>query len=284
MKGLNPVSLSLAALLLFSQALAAAENLAEVPLKLYRGYAIVVRGSIAGLEKLNFLIDTGAVPSVVDRRIAQKLKLSGNSQSLSVFSHSVQAQEAVLPHLELGPIRAERLPVLVRDLAFIEERMGVHVDAMIGLDVLGRSNFSINYDSKKMVFGATEASERAVAFEPRPGYVVVRLEVQGQFVRVVVDTGAKDLVLFESRVRGRLAGVRNAGVKTSANLGGAAQLEEVRLPAARLGTTDLGNQKAYLLATSAQAAPNFDGLLGVTALGLKRLAFDFDRQTISWQK
>ncbi|MGD0921694.1 MAG: retropepsin-like aspartic protease [Terriglobia bacterium] len=283
MKGLKHGLLILASLLI-SQTLLAADGLVEVPFRLYRGYVIVVKGSIAGLDKLNFLIDTGAVPSVVDRRIAQKLKLSGNGQSLSVFSQSVQAQGVVLSDVALGPIRAERLPVLVRDLAFIEEGMGIHIDAMVGLDVLARSSFRIDYQSKKMIFGAVEPSEYSVVFEPRPGYVLVQFEVEGQPLRLVVDTGAKDVVLFESRVHGRLASVRTAGAKTSANMGGESQLQEVRLPTARLGTTDLGNQKAYLLATSAQALPNFDGLLGVTALGVKRLAFDFDRQTISWQK
>jgi predicted aspartyl protease len=283
MKGLKHGLLILASLLI-SQTLLAADGLVEVPFKLYRGYVIVVKGSIAGLDKLNLLIDTGAVPSVVDRRIAQKLKLSGNGQSLSVFSQSVQAQGVVLPDLALGPIRVERVPVLVRDLAFIEEGMGIHVDAMIGLDVLARSSFSIDYRSKKMAFGPVEPSQSTVAFEPGPGYVVVQFQVQGRPLSLVVDTGAKDLVLFGSRVQGRLASVRTAGAKTSANMGGESQLQEVRLPAARLGTTDLGNQKAYLLATSAQALPNFDGLLGVTALGVKRLAFDFDRQTISWER
>jgi predicted aspartyl protease len=282
-KGAKQGLLILASLLI-SQMLLAADGPVEIPFKLYREYAIVVRGSIGGLDRLNFLIDTGAVPSVVDRRIAKKLKLSGSNQSISVFSQSVQAQEVVLPDLELGPIRAERLPVLVRDLAFIEEGMGVRVDAMIGLDVLARSSFSIDYQAKKIVFGAVDRSESDVAFLRRPGYVVVQLDVRGQSVWLLVDTGAKDLILFDSRVRGRLASVPSAGAKTSSNMGGEAALLELQLPGARLGTTDLGNQKAYLLSTSAQALPNFDGLLGVTALGVKRLAFDFDRQTISWER
>jgi predicted aspartyl protease len=283
MKGPKHGSLILASLLI-SQTLLAADGPVEVPFKLYRGYAIVARGSIAGLEKLNFLIDTGAVPSVVDRQIAHKLKLSGSVESLSVFSQNVQARRVVLPDLTLGPIRAERLPVLVRDLAFIEEGMGVRVDAMIGLDVMAQSSFSIDFQAKKIVFGTVERSERGVAFVPMPGYVVVQLDVQGQSLWLVVDTGAKDVILFESRVQGRLASGRTSGAKTSANIGGESQLQEVRLPAARLGTTDLGNQKAYLLAASPQAVPNFDGLLGVTGLGVKRLAFDFDRQTISWER
>jgi predicted aspartyl protease len=270
--------------LLISQTLLAADGPVEVPFKLYRGYVIVVKGSVAGQEKLNFLIDTGAVPSVVDQRIAKKLKLPGSAEALSVFSQNVQAHRVVLPDLTLGPIRADRLPVLVRDLAFIEAGLGVRIDAMIGLDVLARSSFSIDYQSKKIVFGAVDRSESGVAFVLMPGYVVVQLDVQGQPLWLVVDTGAKSLVLFEGRVRDRLRSVRNAGAKAASNMGGEAPLLEVQLPGARLGTTDLGSQKAYLLATSAQALPNFDGLLGVTALGVKRLAFDFDRKAISWAK
>ena len=283
MKGLKRGLLILASLLI-SQTLLAADGLVEVPFKLYRGYVIVVKGSVAGQEKLNFLIDTGAVPSVVDQRIAKKLKLSGTAESLSTFNQDLQAQRVVLPDLQIGPVRADRLPVLVRDLAFIEAGLGVRIDAMVGLDVLGRSSFSIDYQSKKMVFGAVDRSESGVAFVPMPGYVVVQLDVQGQPLWLVVDTGAKDLVLFEGRVRDRLWSVRNAGAKAASNMGGEAPLLELQLPGARLGRTDLGSQKAYLLATSAQALPNFDGLLGVTALGVKRLTFDFDRHTISWQK
>ena len=57
----------------------AADSPNEVPFKLYRGYVIVVRGSIGGLKNLNFLVDTGAVPSVVDARIARKLHLRGQA-------------------------------------------------------------------------------------------------------------------------------------------------------------------------------------------------------------
>jgi len=38
--------------------------------------------------------------------------------------------------MRLGPIEAEGVPVLVRDLSFIEQDLGVRVDAMVGLDVL----------------------------------------------------------------------------------------------------------------------------------------------------
>ena len=49
----------------------------EVRFELYLGYTIVAKGSMGGLQKLNFIIDTGAVPSVVDARVAPQARLGG---------------------------------------------------------------------------------------------------------------------------------------------------------------------------------------------------------------
>jgi len=284
MKGLRHALLSLAAFLMVSEVLFAAGSLAEVPFKLYRGYTIVVKGSIGELDKLNFVIDTGAVPTVVDQRLAKKLRLTGQAERLSVFTQSVAVQRVVLPELRLGPLQVPSPSVLTRDLSFLEDGLGVRIDALIGLDVLGRSSFSIDYQANKISFGPVKPSGSAFPLEFGPGFVYTTLSVQGQPIRLLVDTGAKDLVLFESRLHGKLSGVRSQGGKTSSNLGGEASLQQVLLSGARLGNSDFETLNALLLDAPAQNVPGFDGLLGVRSLGLTSLSFDFERQTISWQK
>jgi predicted aspartyl protease len=256
----------------------------EVPFKLYRGYTIVVQGRIGGMEKRNFLVDTGAVPSVLDERVARKLRLRGREESLSVFSGKLQAQRVDVPGVQLGPVQAASMSMLVRDLRFIEEKMGVRIDAMIGLDFLNQSGFSIDYERKILSFGLPELSGEMVSFIPGLPYPIVEFHAQGHLVRLLVDTGAKDLILFEPRVRTRLASWRALGTKTSANMNGSVDLRQVELAEVRLGQSELGNLNAYILDVPGASVPGFDGLLGITSLGVKRVWFDFRRSLMGWER
>lgn len=261
----------------------AGEVRVEVPFRLCRDYAIVVEGAIGPLEKLHFLLDTGAVPSVIDRRVAKRLRLTGSKQRLSVFSKNIRARRVILPDLRVGPVSVISVPVLVQDLSFVEEGLGVRVDGMIGLDILGRASFTIDYSAKKLAFGPAETLGSPHALQSGPGFVYLTIQVQSQPLYLVVDTGAKDLVLLATRVASQLNALQTQGTKASSNMGGTVYLKEVQLPEARLGTTELGTLNAFLLESQSGGNPGFDGLLGIRSLGVTRVAFDFERQTISWQ-
>jgi hypothetical protein len=108
----------------------------KIPIRLYWGYLVVVEGSIGNVQKLNFLVDTGAYPSVVDQKIAHHLGLAEQAGRVNLSSKSVQTRLVVLPSLRIGPIRVESLPVLTEDLSFFQKAIGPKVDAIVGLDVL----------------------------------------------------------------------------------------------------------------------------------------------------
>ena len=46
-----------------------ADKPGELPFKLVQGFGIVVRGEIGSTKDMNFLLDTGAVPSVLGREL-----------------------------------------------------------------------------------------------------------------------------------------------------------------------------------------------------------------------
>lgn len=44
----------------------------KLPVRVYGGYLVIVEGAIGNVHKLNFLVDRGACPSVVDQKIARE--------------------------------------------------------------------------------------------------------------------------------------------------------------------------------------------------------------------
>src|SRR5271167_3093489 len=225
---------------------------------LYGGYTIVVRGSAGRLRNLNFIVDTGAVPSVVDQRIADKLGLVGDTEPLSVFSSTLRAQRVMLPSVMLGPIQTGPLPALVEDLSPFSKALGTPIDGVIGLDVLNQSDFTLDYVSKQIVFGQVEPSDpaRAVPIEVNAGYVTVQASIQNKPLCLMVDTGTMDLILFGNRVRDRALGMRLLSQKSVTNLGGRIELARAELPEASLGPVSLRGRHVSIMDVSKDAPPN----------------------------
>src|SRR5439155_21375065 len=89
----------------------------RLPVRIFRGYLVVVEGSIGSLHKLHFIIDTGADPTLVDRRVARAVGPSENPGRMALFNKTIEVQQVVLPSLEVGPIRIQNLRALARDLS-----------------------------------------------------------------------------------------------------------------------------------------------------------------------
>ena len=244
----------------------------------------MVRGEIGDEKRLNFLIDTGAQPTVIDARFARRLHLEGSAQTLSLFNQEFQSRQTVLPEIRLGPVRAKSVRVLVNDLSFIEAGLGVRIDALVGLDVLGGQSFSIDYESQRIEFGPVAESGAAVEFEPGLDYIVVQMHAGNSMLRLLVDTGTNHLIFFEERGRGRVGALPRLGTKSLSNLAGAITLDQLELRDARLGESVLPPQLALMLKAPAGGHEGLDGLLGVTTLGAKRVDFDFKRRTMRWAR
>ena len=257
--------------------LGAAEQPSGIPFRLYAGFAIVVRGAIGGQENLNFLVDTGAVPSVIHLRLARKLNLNGPREDLSVISHSQPVERLMIPPMRLGLLEVPSVSAVVVDLSAIEKRLGLRLDAIIGLDVLGRQDFTIDYRLHQILIGAAATTQEAVPFElltqADATYIVVRMETNSQFVRLLMDTGADGITLFAARIKGRLL-ARQKSARMDVSASGEYAVEQIQLLDVRLGTTKRGKRQATLLET-APASQDFDGILGPRSLGITRLAFDF---------
>lgn len=261
-----------------------AANETSLPFVLHRGFTIVVRGSIGGHKGLNFIIDTGAVPSVVDSRLSDRLGLEGQADQVTVFARTVAAQRVILPSVDVGPIHVVGVEVLAQDLSFIERMLGVRIDALIGLDVLGRRNFCIDYASGSLLFDPLpDPNEVWGDMIEGDSYAAIEIQLNGVPTRLMVDTGVKHLILFESRTQGLFATKSVPNAKVSSTIGGTVQLKQVESPIANLGNTPLVVTSVLILETPADLSLAIDGLLGVAALKPVRVDFNFERRAVGWK-
>jgi hypothetical protein len=256
---------------------------AKVSFRLHWGYLVIVEGSIGDVQKLNFLVDTGSYPSVIDQKIAHNLGLAEQPARVNISIKSVETGLVVLPSLHLGPVRVESLPVLTQDLSFFQKAIGYKVDAIVGLDVLRKSSFSINYRTKEMLFGPIESMTFSAPFETDTPMATIRMESQHRQLRLVIDTGGPDLMLFQSHVPDS-TGFQALGTEKAADSGGTFQRRRVRIPEVYLGKAQIGSQIAFVVDDRKDEGDNFDGVLGVRGPQFWKIAFDFEHRRFCWER
>jgi hypothetical protein len=248
---------------------------------LYRDYLIVVRGSAGPLKGLNFLLDTGASPTVLDRRVAEKLHLEQLPASIAVVGGSVEAAEATAPTLEVGPARRDNFHVLVEDLSFFQKALPVRIDAVVGLDLLGQNAFEIDYAARQILFGPVPDLANSLPLRLQAGLPIVEAEVNHLSAHLMVDTGASSLVLFEPSTPRPM---RVSEVRPTPGTIGEFERKQVWLPSLRLGEADFGKEPAFVVRSRTDGAQDFDGLMSPAALGITKLAIDLGRGVLTFSR
>ena len=260
---------------------------ASIPFRLIDGWAIVVEGTLGGLPHQKLLIDTGAVPSAINIRVSKRLGLSGSVRQLSLMNRVVPVESVRIPAVRLGALQVEALDMVAIDLGRIEQELGTRIDAVIGLDLLAKQNFTLDYLHKNLYFGKSDSVVGVIAFETRHEaggtYILIPLESGGEKLELLPDTGTKDIMLFEQRLGPSFRELPVRDHSITVNAGGKDRLAEVELQSVKLGPFRRRKQKASIWSTPQDYLRSFDGLLGPTAVGATVVGFDFDRQVVSFE-
>ncbi len=210
----------------------------RLPLVRRNGF-LVTPVTIDGRAAGEFLVDTGAGATIVDRRLADELRLP------RVVDAKVQgalfqgtAEVRTLHRLAAGGIELVTVPTLALDLEDVRANLGDRVTGVIGYPTLGTFPFTVDFvdaaltihDFRRFEPPAGVASE-LVRVHQVP-YVEATLE-HGTVVWLQLDTGsAFGVTLWREFVRQRpevLTVPQKRGVQTSGIGGGARVMEsEVR--------------------------------------------------------
>jgi predicted aspartyl protease len=251
--------------------------------QLYQGYLIVAHGSIGAIKNLNFFLDTGATPTVLDSRLARKLNLRGEeSVGIVRLDRRIPTQETNLPSLELGPLKRSNLRVVIADLSFYEKIFPVRIDAIVGLDLLGQRPFVIDYPGRVIRFGPAPPLQVSVPLRLDQGLAVFDAEIDHTPVHLLFDTGAGFITLF-NKVTPQSAGTKGDSAIESSKTA-ASEERKVWLRTLRLGAEEFGQKPALMIRNPKPSQLDFDGLMSPPALGISRVAVDLKAGVLAFSR
>lgn len=262
-----------------AQDLGKSPDRSTIPFQLRSGFLVVVNGQIGDLAGLKFIVDTGASYTFIDRKVADRLKLPRRPGKTTNFDRDVPVEWAVIPDLQVGPVRSGPFRVMVAKLGDYSE-FAEDVDGIIGLDLLGRSE-KISIDFEMRTISWEMASEEGGG-RPSPVYFAIPFVVQGFPMHLILDTGFQGILLYKDRLRKGLPDLRTQGNSTEVDFG-RLQTTQVKLPGVRLGGQETIATVFLTDGPSPGSLAGVDGYLGIASLKAKRVEFDFAARLLRWE-
>jgi predicted aspartyl protease len=253
----------------------------EVPFQLYNGYLIVVEGRIGELTGLKFILDTGVTTSVLDSKIAAKLKLSGRPNHVVNFGKTVPVESSTIPEVQFGPVQARNVEMFIASLNKLSD-FARGADALIGVDLLQLNNLTFDYDRRRVLFSPIDHNIQGTQMRPEPTCFTVRVQVQGHPIHLLLDTGLEGVLLYEDRIRAHIPGLRMEPGAKKVTIGRRMNAKLVTLPEMRLGPTVMDGRVLLMEGPPGKTLEGIDGYIGIAPFHPARIAFDFASKTLRW--
>jgi predicted aspartyl protease len=252
-----------------------------ISFKLYRGYLILAKCSVANQPDLSAIIDTGTTETILDLQVVRRLSLETRADAATALTKDTAVQGVSIPDLQFGPVRIAKLEGISMDLTFVSRELGIHPDVVIGMDVLHRANFVIDYKTQVITFGSSPALAHGSPLAPGLRFALIDSNVLGRHLRLQVDTGFNGLLLYgrcieESALIPVGTGARVSGVSR------ASSARTVESQEVRVGNWHASRVLVAVMDDAPTAFAEFAGLLGPRLLSTRRVAFDFDHRMLYW--
>jgi hypothetical protein len=170
----------------------------SVPLRMVRSYPVVERVYVNGAGPFRFLIDTGAQSSAVRSDVAEKLRLRPAYRlDVATNAGSHEMIGTIADQVSLGDRSLEGVELVVHELAGIR-CLDRSIQGVLGQNFISRFNYLLDYKNRRLVFddGPQPPAGARVKFERIDERPAIRIEGPRKALRLVLDSGASDLILF----------------------------------------------------------------------------------------
>ena len=256
----------------------------QMAVDVYSGYLVVAPGSVNGLGHLRFLLDTGAMNSAIDRTVAEKLGLHGVAARVISFDKALACEWAEVQEITLGPEHISNKHVMIEDLRYLRSA-GAQVDGLIGLDILRRKSFVMDYARRRVTFGKPASlGMRSVPMRADERSISVEVYVDRRPVRMVADTGVRKVVFYQDALWDVFTGFRVERRSRGLSVGGAVEDEVAVVAGLSIGGHELDREVLVVSAPATAKLTGVSGYLGLASLDAKQVAFDFETNQLLWSK
>src|SRR6266403_1582951 len=174
-----------------------------------------IRVQINGKE-FEFWVDTGSSITVLSSDVAAEANvaiLSPDTLTVRTFSGAVPVRPATVKRMELGPIVFANSPAIVIDASLMRLRVtgdgvpraGLHVDGIIGWDIIRQFNVLMDYENRRITLGRPEnlgtrgTTAQNLVWVGKP-LITVRTKLGGT-LHFTIDTGAQSSFLNASTLK-----------------------------------------------------------------------------------
>lgn len=256
-------------------------GIVTLPVRLHDGYLIVIGASIGGLNGLHFIIDTGSSCTVLREDLAKSLDLKSRRSKQTVFGKEHYFKEAHLPSLEIGPLRFENVRIQLAKLDLSKFSKQVHVEGLIGLNILKSVPTEIDYERQNVRFGPIRACQQKLDVYSRLPFIPIPIRLGGQSLHLSLDTGTQQLILYLRRAERKLRIDPTNELLKLRFLNRTGILRKTQFRDVQIGSHVYKELEAFTLDVDPQKFGP-DGVLGPRALPLSRLVFDFKKGIVGW--
>lgn len=143
-----------------------------------------------------FLIDTGAQTSLIDPKLADKLGLQPEFRVELLTQHTTE----LVPGLKIRSLRLSQrtlpeMEILVHDVSEAR-RMHASIDGVLGMNALGRFDFSLSPATGILDEKAERPAGEAIPFHRLEGRMAVKARMGRETLTLILDSGSNHVVLF----------------------------------------------------------------------------------------